>query len=128
MHHDTTRKSPAFDGADAAAGGTPRPFAKAVRAGDFVYVSGQVPTVDGEVVTGGIIAQTEAVMKNIIAVLKLDRLRTWSMSSKSASGWMIHETSPVSTQSLQSIFLPHIRPHARQCKAHSWSTPRLKWM
>ena len=60
-----------FDGADAAAGGTPRPFSKAVRAGDFIYVSGQVPTVDGEVVTGGIIAQSEAVMANIIAVLKL---------------------------------------------------------
>ncbi len=60
-----------MDGADAAAGGTPRPFAKAVRAGDFVYVSGQVPTMDGEVVTGGIIAQTEAVMANIISVLEL---------------------------------------------------------
>ena len=60
-----------FDGADAAAGGTPRPFAKAVRAGDFIYVSGQVPTVEGEVVSGGIIAQTEAVMENIISVLNL---------------------------------------------------------
>ena len=60
-----------FDGADSAAGGTPRPFAKAVRAGDFIYVSGQVPTVEGEVVSGGIIAQTEAVMENIISVLSL---------------------------------------------------------
>jgi reactive intermediate/imine deaminase len=60
-----------FDGADAAAGGTPRPFAKAVRAGDFIYVSGQVPTVEGEVISGGIIAQTEAVMENIISVLSL---------------------------------------------------------
>jgi reactive intermediate/imine deaminase len=60
-----------FDGADAAAGGTPRPFAKAVRAGNFIYVSGQVPTVEGEVVSGGIIAQTEAVMENIISVLSL---------------------------------------------------------
>ncbi len=60
-----------FDGADAAAGGTPRPFAKAVRAGDFIYVSGQVPTVDGEVVSGGIIAQSEAVIANIISVLNL---------------------------------------------------------
>ena len=60
-----------FDGADAAAGGTPRPFAKAVRAGDFIYVSGQVPTVEGAVVSGGIIAQTEAVMENIISVLSL---------------------------------------------------------
>lgn len=60
-----------FDAADTAAGGTPRPFAKAVRAGDFIYVSGQVPTVDGEVVQGGIVAQTEAVMANIISVLAM---------------------------------------------------------
>lgn len=57
--------------ADAAAGGTPRPFAKAVRAGDFVYVSGQVPSVDGEIISGGIVAQTEQVMANIIEVLAL---------------------------------------------------------
>lgn len=58
-----------FDTADAAAGGTPRPFAKAVRAGDWVYVSGQVPAVDGEIVHGGIVEQSEIVMKNIIEVL-----------------------------------------------------------
>lgn len=58
-----------FDTADAQAGGTPRPFAKAVRAGDFVYVSGQVPAVGGEIVSGGIVEQTELVMKNIIEVL-----------------------------------------------------------
>ncbi|MBD8664812.1 RidA family protein [Rhizobium sp. CFBP 8752] len=57
--------------ADAQAGGQRRPFAKAVRAGDFVYVSGQVPTVDGEVVTGGIVAQTEQVVANIKDVLAL---------------------------------------------------------
>jgi len=57
--------------ADAQAGGQRRPFAKAVRAGDFVYVSGQVPTVDGEVVTGGIVAQTEQVVANIKEVLAL---------------------------------------------------------
>jgi enamine deaminase RidA (YjgF/YER057c/UK114 family) len=39
-----------YETADSQAGGQRRPFAKAVRAGDFVYVSGQVPTVDGEVV------------------------------------------------------------------------------
>lgn len=58
-----------FDTADAAAGGTPRPFAKAVRAGDFVFVSGQVPVVNGEVAHGGIVEQTEMVMKNIREVL-----------------------------------------------------------
>lgn len=65
--HPITR----FDTADAQAGGQKRPFAKAVRAGDFVYVSGQVPTVDGEVVPGGIVAHTEQVIANINAVLAL---------------------------------------------------------
>jgi reactive intermediate/imine deaminase len=60
-----------FDSADAAAGGTVRPFAKAVRAGDFVFVSGQVPARDGEIVVGGIVEQTEQTMQNIIEVLAL---------------------------------------------------------
>ena len=65
-----------FDGADAAAGGTPRPFSKAVRAGDFIYVSGQVPTVDGEVFTGGIIAQSEAAITiSILTQMILRRFR-----------------------------------------------------
>ena len=60
-----------YDAADAQAGGQKRPFAKAVRAGDYVHVSGQVPTANGEVVTGGIVAQTEQVMANIIEVLAM---------------------------------------------------------
>jgi reactive intermediate/imine deaminase len=60
-----------YDAADQQAGGTRRPFAKAVRAGDFVYVSGQVPTVNGEVVAGNIVAQTEQVVANLKDVLAL---------------------------------------------------------
>lgn len=60
-----------YDVADTQAGGQRRPFAKAVRAGDYVHVSGQVPTVGGEVVAGGIVAQTEQVIENIKAVLAL---------------------------------------------------------
>jgi enamine deaminase RidA (YjgF/YER057c/UK114 family) len=52
-----------YDTADPQAGGQRRPFAKAVRAGDYVHVSGQVPTIAGEVVQGGIVAQTEQVIK-----------------------------------------------------------------
>ena len=49
-----------------------RPFSPAVRAGDFVYVSGQVPAgADGEIVAGGIEAQTRQVMENLKAVLAL---------------------------------------------------------
>lgn len=67
----TTNSIQRFETADLAAGGQPRPFAKAVRAGDFVYVSGQVPAKDGEIIAGGIIAQSEQVIANIIEVLAL---------------------------------------------------------
>src|SRR5215212_3549894 len=49
-----------------------RPFSPAVRAGDFVYVSGQVPAnAAGEIVAGGIEAQTRQVMDNVKAALAL---------------------------------------------------------
>lgn len=47
------------------------PLSPAVRAGDFVYVSGQVPVEDGKIVEGGVGAQTKKVLENISAVLKL---------------------------------------------------------
>jgi reactive intermediate/imine deaminase len=49
-----------------------RPFSPAVRAGDFIYVSGQVPAnAQGEIVAGGIEAQTRQVMENLKTVLAL---------------------------------------------------------
>jgi reactive intermediate/imine deaminase len=49
-----------------------RPFSPAVRAGDFIYVSGQVPAdANGEIVVGGIEAQTRQVMENLTTVLAL---------------------------------------------------------
>jgi len=49
-----------------------RPLSPAVRAGDFIYVSGQVPVnAEGEIVTGGIEAQTRQVMENVKAALAL---------------------------------------------------------
>ncbi len=48
------------------------PLSPAVRAGDYIYISGQVPTLaDGSVVVGGIEAQTHRVMENISAALAL---------------------------------------------------------
>jgi 2-iminobutanoate/2-iminopropanoate deaminase len=48
------------------------PLSPAVRAGDTIYVSGQVPThPDGSVVAGGIEAQTNRVMENIRDALAL---------------------------------------------------------
>lgn len=47
------------------------PLSPAVRAGDFVFVSGQVPMVDGKVVEGGVAAETRAVMENVRKALEL---------------------------------------------------------
>ncbi|MCR9135140.1 MAG: RidA family protein [Alphaproteobacteria bacterium] len=48
------------------------PLSPAVRAGDYVFVSGQVPVgPDGKIVSGGVGAQTHAVMANVKATLEL---------------------------------------------------------
>ncbi|MDJ0921695.1 MAG: RidA family protein [Henriciella sp.] len=46
------------------------PLSKAVRAGDTVYLSGQIPMgPDGNLVEGGIVPQTRQTMDNVVAVL-----------------------------------------------------------
>jgi 2-iminobutanoate/2-iminopropanoate deaminase len=47
------------------------PYNQAVRSGDFVFCSGQIPLdpVSGEIVPGDVAAQTRQVMKNVEAVL-----------------------------------------------------------
>lgn len=48
----------------------PYPFSKAVRAGDFVFVSGQLPMgTDGQIVPGSIETQTRQVLENIKEIL-----------------------------------------------------------
>ena len=48
------------------------PLSPAIRAGDFVFVSGQVPVdTDGAVVSGGIGPETDQVITNITKVLAL---------------------------------------------------------
>ncbi len=47
------------------------PLSPAVRAGDFVYVSGQVPVVDGAVVGSDVREQTDQVIENIKSVLEM---------------------------------------------------------
>jgi len=48
------------------------PYSQAVEAGGTLYISGQIPLdpETGTIVTGGILEQTEQVMKNIGAILK----------------------------------------------------------
>ena len=57
-------------GADkSGAGGQNLPFARAVEAGGWLYVSGQVAMKDGEIVRGGIVEETHLTIQNVIAIL-----------------------------------------------------------
>ena len=52
------------------AGGKALPFARAVEADGWLYVSGQVAMQDGEIIEGGIIAQTHKTIENMVAILE----------------------------------------------------------
>lgn len=52
------------------AGGQHLPFARAVQANGWLYVSGQTPMVNGQIVEGGIVPQAEQAIANLIAILK----------------------------------------------------------
>ncbi len=48
------------------------PFAHATAVGETLYVTGQMPTgTDGKLVAGGIVEQTDQVMRNLARVLEL---------------------------------------------------------
>ncbi len=51
-------------------GGQHLPFARAVQADGWLYVSGQVPMVNGEVVSGNITVQSRQAIENLMAILK----------------------------------------------------------
>ena len=51
-------------------GGQHLPFARAVEVDGWLYVSGQVPMVKGEVVTGNIGEQTRQAIENLLAIMK----------------------------------------------------------
>ena len=48
------------------------PYSQAIKVGEFVYTSGQVAIdpATGELIAGGIVEQTERVLKNVAAVLE----------------------------------------------------------
>lgn len=51
------------------AGKQPLPFARAVEADGWLHVSGQVAMENGEIVSGGIVAQSRRAIENMIAIL-----------------------------------------------------------
>ncbi len=68
MNEKAIREIIATDRAPGAIG----PYSQAVRAGDFVFCSGQIPIdpATGEFVEGGVREQTHQVLKNLSEVLK----------------------------------------------------------
>ena len=51
-------------------GGQQLPFARAVEADGWLYVSGQVPMLQGEVIAGNIVAQSQQAIRNLLSILK----------------------------------------------------------
>ena len=51
-------------------GGQHLPFARAVEADGWLYVSGQVPMVNGAIVEGGIVQQAHQAIQNLLAILQ----------------------------------------------------------
>lgn len=58
-----------YGAGETGAGGQPLPFARATEAAGWLYVSGQVAMEKGEIVPGGIVAQTRKTMENVVAIL-----------------------------------------------------------
>jgi reactive intermediate/imine deaminase len=50
-------------------GGQHLPFSRAVEANGWLYVSGQTPMENGEVIEGGIIPQSHQAIRNLLAIL-----------------------------------------------------------
>ena len=51
-------------------GGANLPFARAVEADGWLYVSGQVAMVNGETIDGGIVPQSHQAIQNLLTILK----------------------------------------------------------
>jgi len=50
-------------------GGQTLPFARAVEANGWLYVSGQVPMLNGEVISGTITQQADQAIRNLLSIL-----------------------------------------------------------
>lgn len=51
-------------------GGQHLPFARAVEANGWLYVSGQVPLVDGELISGNIATQSRQAIRNLLSIME----------------------------------------------------------
>ena len=80
----------------------PVPFSKAVRAGGFVFLSGQLAmTADGNILEDGIQAQTKFVLERIAASARRKSDPAWPTWCAPRCGWRTWTTSRPSTREVQ---------------------------
>ncbi|WP_084044374.1 enamine deaminase RidA (YjgF/YER057c/UK114 family) (plasmid) [Ensifer sp. WSM1721] len=58
-----------YGGEQAGAGGSSLPFARAVEADGWLYVSGQVAMENGEIIDGNIVAQAHKAIGSLLTIL-----------------------------------------------------------
>jgi len=93
-------------------GGQQLPFARAVKADDWLYVSGQVPMLNGELVGGTVTAQAEQAIQNLLSIL---REAGYGPEHVVRCGVWLED--PRDFQSFNAVFRKHFgeNPRARMC-------------
>lgn len=97
-------------------GGQNLPFARAVEADGWLFVSGQVPMLNGELVGGTVTAQAEQAIQNLISIL---REAGYGPEHVVRCGVWLDD--PRDFQSLNAVFRKHFGEHppARACVVSS---------
>jgi reactive intermediate/imine deaminase len=97
-------------------GGQHLPFARAVEADGWLYVSGQVPMVNGELVSGNIVAQSRQAIQNLLTILKEAGYKPENVVR--CGVWL---DDPRDFQSFNAVFREHFGEHppARSCVVSS---------
>jgi len=97
-------------------GGQHLPFARAVKADGWLYVSGQVPMLNGELVGGTVTAQAEQAIQNLLSIL---REAGYSPEHVVRCGVWLED--PRDFQSFNAVFRKHFgeNPPARACVVSS---------
>ncbi len=102
------------------------PFAKATEADGLLYVSGQTPMVDGEVIDGGIVPQAHQAIRNMIVIVEDAGCSTAEIMRIGVSGLPIPGIFGALTRCLRNT-LAKTHRHGPVFSRRWLSTAKLKW-